>query len=274
MVVSRENVHRNFGGQTKQGEVAPYVLVPGSKNRVKKFIEYWDNPRKIADHYAFLLYTGTYKGIPISACSTGIGGTSVSIAIEELSRLGATTFLRVGVTSPLKDELSLGEMVIAQGAVRWDGASQDYVRSEYPALANFEVVMASIAAAECLNAEYKVGIIGDLASLGPMRNDGYRRFLYRRTHPMRQALYDVGVLDGTGESAVLLIQASLFGLRAGTIHINGADQINKQWDAAVEDTVVRVGLETLRILAEWDTRKNKCKQKFVTPFYPKEIMDN
>lgn len=274
MTDPRENVHRNFGGQAKHGDIAPYVLVPGSKNRVEKFIKFWDNPRKIADHYAFLLYTGTYKGIPISACSTGIGGTSVSIAVEELSRLGAKTFLRVGVTSPLRDELSLGEIVIAQGAVRWDGASLDYVRPEYPALAHFEVVMAAITAAESLQAAYKVGIIGDMASLGPMREDGYRKFLYQRTDQMRQALYDVGVIDGTGESAVLFIQASLYGFRAGTILINGADKVKKQWNPEVEDTIVQIGLETIKILAEWDKKKRNFIQKFIIPSYPSKIFNN
>jgi len=270
----RENVHRNFGGQAKQGDVAPYVLVTGSKNRVEDLIKYWKNPKKIANHYAFLLFTGSYKGIPLSACSTGIGGTSVSIAIEELCRLGAGTFLRIGVTSPLKDELSLGEIVIAQGAVRWDGASLDYVRPEFPALAHFEVVMAAISAAESLKTPYKVGIIGDMASLGPMREDGYRKYLYHRTYNMRQALYDVGVIDGTGESAVLFVQASLYGLRAGTIHINGEDKEKGQWDSRVEDTITKVGLETIKILAEWDKRKRDNLQKYIIPFYPSNIFND
>ena len=144
------SIHRNFGGQCSKDNIASYVLLAGSKARVRKFAEHWKNSKQVADHYGFLVYTGEYKGFSISACSTGIGGMSVSIAVEELCNLGANTFLRVGVTSPLVDEIEYGDVVIAKGAVRWDGTSNDYVRTEYPALAHIEVIMASICAAEQL----------------------------------------------------------------------------------------------------------------------------
>lgn len=267
----RENVHRGFGGQAHPGDIAPYVLVTGSKTRVEKIASFWDDATKIADHYELLVYTGHYQGVPVSACSTGIGGTSVSIAVEELAWLGAHTFLRVGVTSPLVDELALGEIVIARGAVRWDGASLDYVRPEYPALAHFEVILAQIAALEQIGAPYKVGVIGDMASLGPMRMEGHRKHLTSRTQPMRQALYELGVLDGTGESAVMFVQAALFGLRAGTMNINGQDPIHHRWDPGVDNTVIQAGLETLRLLAEWDAAK-ATGPEYIYPEFPAELL--
>jgi uridine phosphorylase len=263
--MARDNVHRNFGGQCQVGDVAPYVLITGSKDRVRSFASHWDTAREVADHYEFLVCTGTYSGYPISACSTGIGGMSVSIAIEELALLGASTFLRVGVTSPLVDELEYGETVIAKGAVRWDGTSQDYVRPEYPALCHFEVVMAAISAAEHLGYPYKVGVIGDLASLGPEREDAFRSFLGRKIREMSRALYDVGVIDGTGESAVMLVQSSIFGLRAGVANINSVDKNNHRWDPMMDERVVSLGLETMRILAAWDIEKQVSGRKFITP---------
>jgi len=93
MEIIRKNVHDRFGGQASPGDVAPYVLVPGNKQRVEQFAAQWEKSRLIADHYEFILYSGEYAGFPISACSTGIGGTSVAIAIEQLAELGAQTFL-------------------------------------------------------------------------------------------------------------------------------------------------------------------------------------
>lgn len=264
----RDKVHRNFGGQCHPGDIAPYTFVPGSKERVRKLASCWEQVRQVADHYEFLVMTGVYRGIRMTACSTGIGGMSVSTAVEELANLGATTLLRIGVTSPLKDELKLGELVIAKGAVRWDGTSHDYVRPEYPAIAHFELVMAAIAAAEHLQLPYKVGIIGDFASLGSQRRDGFRHFLTDRTAPWRQALYDLGVLDGTGESATLFVQASIYGLRAGAISINSADQQRHLWDEKADDNVVAVGLETMRVLVQWDAHKAKRSVAHMTPEIP------
>jgi uridine phosphorylase len=263
--MSRDNVHRNFGGQARPGDVAPYVLVTGSKDRVQAFASRWDSSRQVADHYEFLLYTGTYAGFPISSCSTGIGGMSVSIAIEELASLGATTFLRVGVTSPMVDELEYGELVIAKGAVRWDGTSHDYVRAEYPAAAHFEMVLACISACEHLSYPYKVGVIGDLASLGPEREDGYRGFLGRQTREMHRALYDAGVIDGTGEAATMFVQSSIYGFRAGVVNVNSLDKANNRWDPQADEKVIEVGLETMRILAAWDQQKAAKGARFMVP---------
>jgi uridine phosphorylase len=260
-----EYVHQNFGGSAKPGDVAPYVLVPGSKERVLRFAARWDNAREVADHYEWLLWTGEYKGVPISACSTGIGGTSVSTAIEQLAALGGNTFLRVGVTSPIVDELDLGELVIAKAAVRLDGASHDYVRAEYPAIAHFEVVMAAISAAERRGYPYKVGVINDMASLGPRTLDGFRRHLTKRTEPILREMYDAGVIDGTGEAAVLMVQSALYGLRCGVVNVSGLDAVNNRWDAGVEEKAIEVGLETIRVLAAWDRSKKASGQAFVVP---------
>jgi len=264
-MMSRENVHRNFGGQCQQGDIASYVLIMGSKERVRAFSSRWETARQVAEHYEFLIHTGTYAGFPISACSTGIGGMSVSIAMEELAQLGANTFLRVGVTSPLVDELEYGELVIAKGAVRWDGTSHDYVRPEYPAMAHFEVVMAAVSAAEHLEYPYKVGVIGDLASLGPEREEGFRRFLGWNTQVMHHRLYDAGVIDGTGEAATMLVQSSIYGFRAGVVNVNSLDKQNHRWDPEADEKVIRVGLETMRILAAWDQQKAAAGRRFMVP---------
>lgn len=265
--MDRDNLHRYFGGQARPGDIAPYVILTGSKERVKRFASFWENSRQVADHYEFLIYSGEYCGHPISCCSTGIGGMSVSIAMEELAFLKANTFLRVGVTSPLVDELEYGELSIARGAVRWDGTSQDYVRPEYPAIAHFEVVMAAICAADHLGYPYKVGIIGDFASLGPDSNEGFRHFLAGSLKQKKEALYKAGVMNGTGESSTMLVQSSIYGFRAGVVHVNSVDKVNQRWDPEADEKVVQMGLETMRILMEWDKLKAAKGLLYITPEY-------
>lgn len=190
---------------------------------------------------------------------------STAIAIEELAYLGANTFLQVGSTNPIRDELAYGELVIAKGAVRWDGTSHDYVRPEYPALTHFEVTMAAISAAEHLGYLYKVGIIGDLASLGVERDGVFHSFLNKKTGEMRQALSEVGVLGVSGEAATLLVQSSIYGFRAGVVNINSFNNANPHRDSQVDDKAVRIGLEAMRILAAWDEGKRAKNRPFTLP---------
>ena len=261
----RDYVHRNFGGQCQVGDIAPYVIVTGSKTRVRKLASRWDKYREVADDYEYLVCTGTLSGNPISACSTGIGGMSVSIAIEELAHLGASTLLRIGVTSPLQNEFDYGDLVLAKGAVRWDGTSHDYVMPEYPAIAHFEVLMASMVAAKALNYPYKTGIIADMASLGPTIYDGNRAFLANNTEKMRKTLLKAGVLNGTGEAATMLVQSSIYGLRSGVINVNLLNSQKHLWDPKEDDRVVICGLETITILQEWDKLKKISGAQYVVP---------
>ncbi len=259
------NVHEYFGGKCKPGDLAPYVLVPGNEERVEKFAARWDEAHLVAHHYEFLIYTGVLNGIPISACSTGIGGMSVSIAIEELARLGAHTFLRIGVTGPLDSEIGLGQLVIAKGAVRFDGTSHDYVRPEFPAYAHIEIVMAAARAAERLNLPYQISVIASIASLGPRREEGYRRFLTNHSQEIRDELIAAGIVDGEGESATLFILSALYGFRAGTVNVCSVDKQTHRFDPLAEQKAINVGLETIRVLAAWDQIKEKHGKKFMTP---------
>tara|TARA_B100000029_G_scaffold196730_2_gene194771 strand:+ start:7736 stop:8536 length:801 start_codon:yes stop_codon:yes gene_type:complete len=261
----QDYVHRNFGGKCKPGDIAPYVIVTGSKSRVRNVASRWDSHKEIADDYEFLICTGTLHGKPISACSTGIGGMSVAIAIEELARLGATTILRIGVTSPIDDEFEYGDLILAKGAVRWDGTSHGYVMAEYPAIAHFEVLMASMVAARALNYPYKSGIIADMASLGPPTHDGYRSYLTRNTELMEESLKKAGVLNGTGEAATMLVQSSIYGLRSGVINVNLVNATTKSWDPTEDDRVVICGLETMSILQRWDDLKSESGNQYTVP---------
>lgn len=130
------------------GDVGEYVLLPGDPRRVEKISKFFDENAKIADYRGFVTHTGSVDGIRLSACSTGIGCPSAAIVVEELSRIGAKTFIRVGTAGSLQNDLGTGDIVIATAAVRADGASRTFMPIEAPAVADFKVTGALLEAAK------------------------------------------------------------------------------------------------------------------------------
>jgi len=139
------------------GDVAPYVLLPGDPGRVPLVASLWDESREVASNREYVTFTGTYRGVPISCTSTGIGCPSTAIAMEELARVGATTFVRIGTCGTFQDRVRNGDMAIFDSATRYDGASRLYAPLEFPAVADHEIVDASIAAGEALGYPFHVG---------------------------------------------------------------------------------------------------------------------
>ena len=139
------------------GDVAPYVLLPGDPGRVPLVASLWDESREVASNREYVTFTGTYRGVPISCTSTGIGCPSTAIAMEELARVGATTFVRIGTCGTFQDRVRNGDMAIFDSAARYDGASRLYAPLEFPAVASHEIVDASIAAGEALGYPFHVG---------------------------------------------------------------------------------------------------------------------
>ena len=128
--------------QIHNGQVGKYVILPGDPKRCEKIAAYFEHPVLIADSREFVTYTGTLEGETVSVTSTGIGGPSAAIAIEELFKAGAHTFIRVGTCGGIDTEVQSGDLVIATGAVRAEGTSREYAPIEYPAVANLDVVCA------------------------------------------------------------------------------------------------------------------------------------
>lgn len=143
--------------QLDEGDCAPYVLLPGDPGRVETVAAVWDSAKKIAHNREYVTYTGEYKGIPITCTSTGIGASSTAIAVEELARVGAKVFLRIGTCGTFQDQVKNGDMVIFDSAARYDGASKTYAPLEMPAVAHYSVIEACIKAAEKLGIPHHVG---------------------------------------------------------------------------------------------------------------------
>ena len=145
--------------QIRPGDVGHYVILPGDPKRCAKIAKHFDDAKLIADSREFVTYTGYLDGEKVSVTSTGIGGPSASIAMEELVLCGADTFIRVGTCGGIELDVKGGDIVVATGAVRMEGTSREYAPIEYPAVADFEVANALVAACEELGHTYHTGVV-------------------------------------------------------------------------------------------------------------------
>ena len=142
----------------KNGDVGRYVLLPGDPGRVPLIASYLTDARKIAENREHQTYTGLLDGVPVSVTSTGIGGPSTAIAVEELAKIGADTFIRVGTSGKMQDYIASGDLIVVSAAVRDEGTALHYMPLAFPAVADLDVVECLRNACEILNAPYHVGI--------------------------------------------------------------------------------------------------------------------
>jgi uridine phosphorylase len=261
---------RQYHIQLEEGECAPYVLLPGDPGRVEQVASVWDESRKVAQNREYLTYTGTYQGVPITCTSTGIGGPSTAIAVEELARVGARTFLRIGTCGTFKDEIKDGDMVIFDAAARYDGASLAYAPLEFPAVAHYDVVKACIKAAENLGIPYHVGLTrthDGLYARQPKVGGSFADYWQTSWANHYEDLKRMNITASEMEAAVILVQARLWGLRAGGMAVSVINVLkpadldetydpSKDFDQSSENVLrlARMGSEAIRILAELDNQ--------------------
>jgi uridine phosphorylase len=197
------------------GESAPYVIVPGDPGRVPKIAAYLEGAHEVANNREFRSWRGTYKGVPVSVTSTGIGGPSAAICFEELAKVGAEVLIRVGTSGSIQDHVHVGDLVLASAAVRDEGTSRQYVPLAFPAVADFEVLSALKAAAVSQGRAHHVGVAhckdafygeepGDL----PLRADWEARW---------EAWTRAGALCTEMESATLFVVGQVRRLRTGAV---------------------------------------------------------
>ena len=141
-----QKLEKQFHIHCVEGDVGRYVILPGDPGRCEKIAALFDNAHFVAQNREYTIYTGTLLGEKVSVCSTGIGGPSASIAMEELHNIGADTFIRVGTCGGIDLDVRSGDVVVATGAIRFEHTSREYAPIEYPAVANFEVTTALVQA--------------------------------------------------------------------------------------------------------------------------------
>lgn len=255
--------------ETVPEQTPGYVLLPGDPNRVAKMAAQWDGGVK--------LYTlsrgqkaavGAYQGVELGAWSTGVGGASTESILTDLAARGTHTFVRVGTTGAIQEDIKIGDIIINDSNVRLDGTSRLYVRDEYPAAASYEVVLALVQACENLGLRYHVGTGCTCASFytGQCRTTygGYRP---SHLDAMFQDLRQAGVLNFEMEGATVTTLSRIFGKRAAMCASVVANRLTGEWDETPEGerNACLAGAEAIRILAEWDRKKAEQGKKYYFP---------
>lgn len=196
----------------KEGDVAPYVLTPGPPERAQRASELLEKAERKMFHREYLTFTGSYKGAPVSVMSTGMGCPAVAIGIEELAAIGANTFIRIGSCGAMRDDINIGDSVIASGALREESTSTHYAPVGFPAIPHLEVLFALIKSARELEWPYHVGVVRS-----------FDAFYRPPSVQSLEQLLDLGVVAGDMESSALFCIGSALHLRTGTINCAGGN---------------------------------------------------
>lgn len=221
MKYSENGIQYHLG--IKEGDVGKYVIMPGDPKRCAKIAAYFDDAKLIADQREFVTYTGYLDGVKVSVTSTGIGGPSASIAMQELVRCGADTFIRVGTCGGMQPEVKSGDLVIATGAIRMEGTSREYAPIEFPAVADYKIIQALEHAARELDYPYHVGIVQCKDSFYGQHEPELMPVSYELMNKW-EAWKKLGCLASEMESAALFVVASYLGVKIGSVFLVVANQ--------------------------------------------------
>lgn len=223
MVDYTEGAGVQYHVQLKPGDVGKYVILPGDPKRCEKIASHFENAELIADSREYVTYTGYLDGVKVSVTSTGIGGPSASIALEELVKCGADTFIRVGTCGGMQDEIMGGDLVIANGAIRMEGTSREYAPIEYPAVPDISIVNALAASAKTSGTNYHIGVVQCKDSFYGQHEPEVKPVSYELENKW-QAWIRMGCLASEMESAALFIVANYLRVKMGSIFLVVANQ--------------------------------------------------
>jgi uridine phosphorylase len=250
----------------KRGQIGSYVLLPGDPDRVQRIAKLWDSAHEVSSHREYRIWTGELDGTTVSACSTGIGCPAAAIAVEELSRIGGDTFIRVGSCGSLVPDLDCGDLAISTAAVRLEGTSKQYVEAEYPAAANIDVTSALIGAAEKLGKNYRVGYTASTDSfyIGQGR-PGVGSYLPPGAERLVERLQKQRVITLEMEASIIFTLAGLYGLRSGCVLAVYANRATDKFEVKGEEDACQVAVEAVRILIKWDAEMQRTGKRHWPP---------
>lgn len=251
-----ENANKQYHIQVGEGDVGKYVILPGDPKRCAKIAKYFEDAKLVADSREYVTYTGCLDGVKVSVTSTGIGGPSASIAMEELVNAGADTFVRIGTCGGMQLDVKSGDVVIATGAIRMEGTSKEYAPIEFPAVANIDVVNALTASAKELGTNFHTGVVQCKDSFYGQHSSETKPVSYELLNKW-EAWKRLGCLASEMESAALFVVASALKVRVGSVFLVMANQEREKEgleNPVVHDTdmAVRVAVEALRKLIKKD----------------------
>ena len=242
--------------QVGEGDVGKYVILPGDPKRCAKIARYFDDPKLVADSREYVTYTGYLDGVKVSVTSTGIGGPSAAIAMEELVKAGADTFVRIGTCGGMQPQVKSGDVVIATGAIRMEGTSKEYAPIEFPAVANLDIVNALVTAAGEKGAPYHAGVVQCKDSFYGQHAPEIMPVSYELVNKW-EAWKRLGCLASEMESAALFVVASYLKVRMGSCFLVVANQEREKLgleNPVVHDTdlAIQVAVQAIRNLIKED----------------------
>ena len=254
-----QKTEKQFHIHCAEGDVGRYVFLPGDPGRCEAIAAHFDHPVHIGMNREYNVYTGTLLGEKVSVCSTGIGGPSASIAMEELANIGADTFIRVGTCGGIDLEVQAGDLVIATGAVRYEHTSREYAPIEFPAVPDFDVTTALVQAAKNLHMPYKVGVVQCKDSFYGQHDPKRMPVSYELLNKW-EAWKRLGVKASEMESAAMFVITSALRCRSGAcFHVIW----NQEREAAgldqdmTENTgaAIKTAVEAIKLLIAADKAK-------------------
>lgn len=230
-------------------DIGRYVFCPGDQRRAKRIADSFEDVKLVSEERGIMVYTGSYKGVRMTSCGTGMGGPVVAIAIEELANMGADTFIRVGSCGVFQDHQQPGDIIVATGTVRAGGTSRKYLPIEFPAVPTYSVLKTIVNTAEGMGIPYTVGIgsAGD-AFYGPIQDFS------------RDLMKNAGVMSVEMESDTLFIVGQCRGYRAGALYCSDGTnkEIKPEWGMQKYDQgekdMINIALEAMLAIAEEDSK--------------------
>ena len=261
MVDYTEGSGKQYHTGVGPADIGEYVIMPGDPKRCAKIAEHFDNAKLVADVREYVTYTGTLDGVKVSVTSTGIGGPSASIAIDELAKCGAKTFIRVGTCGGMQEDVMGGDIVIATGAIRMEGTSREFAPIEFPAVPNLDVTNALVQAAKNLGIRNHAGVVQCKDSFFGQHEPEIMPVSYELQNKW-EAWLRLGCLASEMESAALFVAGSFLKVRVGSCFLVVANQErakkgleNKQ--AHDTELAIKTAVEALRILIKQDKANAK-----------------
>lgn len=256
-----QEMELQFHIKCKEGDVGRYVIVPGDPGRCEKIAKYFDDAKHVAQNREFNIYTGYLDGEKVSVCSTGIGGPSASIAIEELHNIGADTFIRIGTCGGIDLDVQAGDIVIATGAIRYEHTSLEYAPIEYPAVPDFDITTALKEAALDIGIRPKLGVVQCKDSFYGQHSPEKSPVAYDLLAKW-EAWKRLGVKASEMESAALFVVANALGCRCGScFHVIWNQEREKAGldQNMTEDTenALKVAIGALRKVIQNDKKEQR-----------------
>ena len=254
-----QDTEKQFHIHCTEGDVGRYVFLPGDPGRCESIAAHFDNPVHVGMNREYNIYTGTLLGQKVSVCSTGIGGPSAAIAMEELTAIGADTFIRIGTCGGIDLDVMPGDIVVATGAIRYEHTSMEYASLEFPAVPNLDVAVALKSASEELGYRTHTGVVQCKDSFygqhAPERSP-----VYYELQQKWESWKRLGVKASEMESAALFVIASALGVRCGSCFHAIWNQEREKLGMSMpmtEDTsgAVRVGIEAMKRIIAADLNK-------------------